>query len=807
KSDAIAKLDGTWRKPGVSAAAANSSQRTLGQNVSTAPAVKRQREEEEFVNYKRAADGGKQTDRELTPEIEMEDETEPSSTSGVSVDAKGEQEPLNRILYIQNLPPDVTDEMLSYLFEQYPGFKEVRLVPGKSDIAFVEYESDNQAAIAKEVLNGFKITHEKEMKAAKPSLEKKVAALEQFSKINKGVIELDSNLYDEFVAKPRNYSLIVLFTALEPHINCMPCKEFDPEFRLAAEGWIRSGNELSRLYFGVLDFKNGKEIYQKLNLNNAPSMLYFPPTTGPYAKEVSEPDKYDFNRRGLSAESLASYLSGHLGVNVPINRPPNYLVIGTRTKTPITALASSGDSTFVACSEEVIEYKGAIVEWVFDSANGVEPRLLKSRSGHHAPPSSIQYYDSDGHFILSAAGDRSLRVFSVVRDSQSVELSQGSSSGVIEMYNMQSGIHRRTFAGEEKHAKAISGLASDSLNRILISSSLDGTIKIWDFNTAKNLHTIKIMSPVTTIKFHTENDLLAIVSDDLCIRVMDVETRKIIREFWGHRNRVTDLTFSPDGRWIVSASLDATIRTWDLPTGHLVDVFEVDNVVTSMTFSPKGDFLATAHVDLFGIYLWANRTQFANVTLRRITDDEIISVELPTTSGIDGDVKDDFFIVDSEVGDKDSFETPEQLTEQMITLSSLPRSKWQNLLNLDTIKKRNKPKEPPKAPEKAPFFLPTLPGVNPKFVPALESYGTDNSKKIVKLGDVKLETEFTKILKNNYSKGEFDEFFNFAKTLNPSAIDFELRSLSLNNDFEDLKYFLDAIRSRLESRKDFELVQ
>lgn len=46
----------------------------------------------------------------------------------------------------------------------------------------------------------------------------------------------------------------------------------------------------------------------------------------------------------------------------------------------------------------------------------------------------------------------------------------------------------------------------------------------------------------------------------------------------------------------------------------------------------------------------------------------------------------DFSINDSEVTDKKSFETPEQLTEQMITLSSLPKSKWQNLLNLDTIK-------------------------------------------------------------------------------------------------------------------------
>jgi len=34
------------------------------------------------------------------------------------------------------------------------------------------------------------------------------------------------------------------------------------------------------------------------------------------------------------------------------------------------------------------------------------------------------------------------------------------------------------------------------------------------------------------------------------------------------------------------------------------------------------------------------------------------------------------------------FETPDQLTHQMITMSKLPKTKWQNLLNLETIKVR-----------------------------------------------------------------------------------------------------------------------
>ncbi|PKY45123.1 hypothetical protein RhiirA4_515734 [Rhizophagus irregularis] len=163
--------------------------------------------------------------------------------------------------------------------------------------------------------------------AAKPSLETKIHKLNEATRKNQGVVELDSSLYDEFTSKPRNYSIAILLTALDPQINCVPCKEFDPEFRLVAKDWLGSGNVPSRLYFGVLDFKNGREIYAKLNLNNAPTLFYFPPTTGQYAKEISEPDRYDFNRRGFDAESLASFLSHHLGTQVPVNRPLNYFGI------------------------------------------------------------------------------------------------------------------------------------------------------------------------------------------------------------------------------------------------------------------------------------------------------------------------------------------------------------------------------------------------------------------------------------------------------------------------------------------------
>ncbi|KAJ3008303.1 hypothetical protein HKX48_008655 [Thoreauomyces humboldtii] len=72
--------------------------------------------------------------------------------------------PPNAILFIQNLPLETTEAILTALFKQFQGFKEVRLVPGKSDIAFVEYDTEVQATTARTTLNGYKITPEKDIK-------------------------------------------------------------------------------------------------------------------------------------------------------------------------------------------------------------------------------------------------------------------------------------------------------------------------------------------------------------------------------------------------------------------------------------------------------------------------------------------------------------------------------------------------------------------------------------------------------------------------------------------------------------------
>jgi len=95
--------------------------------------------------------------------------------------------PPNKILFLQNLPESVTKDQLMALFSQlsprftwyrpmllltvhhnfkqrYPNLYEVRLIPMKKDIGFVEYMDEASAGVAKDALHNYKLDGENKIK-------------------------------------------------------------------------------------------------------------------------------------------------------------------------------------------------------------------------------------------------------------------------------------------------------------------------------------------------------------------------------------------------------------------------------------------------------------------------------------------------------------------------------------------------------------------------------------------------------------------------------------------------------------------
>lgn len=155
---------------------------------------------------------------------------------------------------------------------------------------------------------------------------------------------------------------------------------------------------------------------------------------------------------------------------------------------------------------------------------------------------------------------------------------------------------------------------------MVISSDGDGVVKFWKFaeNTNLPLSKLTLTSGITMFRAHLENALDCIVLDDFTVNVLDYETKTIVRKFGGHTARITDAAFSADSRWLITASMDCTVKIYDIPSAYMVDHFQLENACVSLTVSPNGDFLSTAHVNKLGIYTWANKSLFSYVSITSI---------------------------------------------------------------------------------------------------------------------------------------------------------------------------------------------
>ncbi|KAA8515646.1 hypothetical protein F0562_018743 [Nyssa sinensis] len=557
--------------------------------------------------------------------------------------------------------------------------------------------------------------------------------------------------------------------------------------------------------------------------------------------------------------------------------------------------------------------------WIFDTSDG-DPRLLRFRSGHSAPPLCIRFY-ANGRHILSAGQDRAFRLFSVIQDQQSRELSQrhvskrakklrlkeeeiklkpviafdvaeirerdwcnvvtchkdtaqayvwrlqnfvlgehilkpcpenkmpvkacaisacgnfavlGTAGGWIERFNLQSGISRGSYMDLSErsscaHDGEVVGIACDSTNTLLISAGYHGDIKVWDFKGRELKSKWEIGSPVVKIVFHRSNGLLATVTDDLVIRLFDVVALRMVRKFEGHTDRITDICFSEDGKWLLSSSMDGSLRIWDVIFARQIDAIHVDVSITALSLSPNMDVLATAHVDQNGVYLWVNQAMFSGASTVDSygSGKEIVSVQLPSVSSTEA--YQDSNSSKSTVNHshfKDTSHSPHvhQQIPDLVTLSLLPKSQWQSLINLDIIKARNKPIEPPKKPEKAPFFLPSIPSLSGEILftpsePATEEKDTqaDELEKSRRKSDLPT-SQFLQLLQSSAEMKNFSAFTDYIKSLSSSTLDMELRMLQIIDDDDEqeldkrpemysIELLLDYFIHEISCRNNFEFIQ
>uniref|UniRef100_A0A7E4UZN6 Utp21 domain-containing protein n=1 Tax=Panagrellus redivivus TaxID=6233 RepID=A0A7E4UZN6_PANRE len=417
----------------------------------------------------------------------------------------------------------------------------------------------------------------------------------------------------------------------------------------------------------------------------------------------------------------------------------------------------------------------------------------------------------------------------------------GYSSGHIDMFNVQSGQFRGTFARILKgsnvapdsddaraHEHPVRALVADLTTKQLISGGSDGLVLFWNIQPNRKCY-MKCNLPAGVVKFQLNrfNSLLAVAVDQGALAIVDTLTGKIVRKWLkAHSNAlVTALEYSRDSRWLVSGDDHGSIKVWDISTSLLLDFMRCPSPIVALAFNPGGQFLASAHEGERAVFVWANMPMFVDeIDIRASSEDSENSVmvhlpgiaapsvfeydsedeDAPKPTFVDGGDEEDE-VADAMDAEEDITGLDYRESDDLYSFSGLPPARWANLADLDAIKERNKPIEPPKKPKHAPFFLPTtetLEGV--EFFKENTGDPSERERAIAaKRKMLELETPFLAELNAAHNQRQYLALFAKLKNMSLTAIDFQLRSIPQDS----LAHFLVLLSVAFSSRKDLDLVQ
>jgi WD40 repeat protein len=103
---------------------------------------------------------------------------------------------------------------------------------------------------------------------------------------------------------------------------------------------------------------------------------------------------------------------------------------------------------------------------------------------------------------------------------------------------------------------------------------------------------------VTSVAFSPDGKMIVSGSLDRRLRLWDIQGNPISKPFWGHRDSVWCVAFSPDGQMIASGSYDGTVRLWNLPAKPIGQPFQGHgDCVWSVGFSPDGQMIVSGGSD------------------------------------------------------------------------------------------------------------------------------------------------------------------------------------------------------------------
>jgi Tol biopolymer transport system component len=134
----------------------------------------------------------------------------------------------------------------------------------------------------------------------------------------------------------------------------------------------------------------------------------------------------------------------------------------------------------------------------------------------------------------------------------------------------------------------------DGSRLVTVDSPPGKSARIWDKASGAQLVELSGHSAlVETAAFSPDGRFVATASHDRTAKLWDTQTGRELRTLWGHSQLLRDVAFSPDGNRLATASYDGTAKLWDTRSGRNTRTLRVEGqgelanrVVNAVAFSP-----------------------------------------------------------------------------------------------------------------------------------------------------------------------------------------------------------------------------